>query len=197
VGRFENSETFGWHIWLEACKCGLRQAREVVYLGDGAPWIRTEHHRHFGRATFIIDWFHASEHIWQCGKILFGEETKVTERWVRKRLDWLWDGWTKKLIDDLKEQYNKRRGSKREAVKALLRYICTNEQQMRYDVFRAKGYKIGSGAVEGACKYVVGKRLKQSGMVWSREGSSAVLALRIEWLNGKWEQLWKNKPLAA
>jgi hypothetical protein len=197
IGCFENSETFGWHIWLEACKCGLRQAKEVVYLGDGAPWIRTEHHRHFGRAIFIIDWFHASEHIWQCGKILFGEGTKATERWVRKRLDWLWDGWTKKLIDDLKEQYNKRRGSKREAVKGLLRYICTNQEQMRYDVFRAKGYKIGSGAVEGACKYVVGKRLKQSGMIWSRQGSSAVLALRINWLNDKWEQLWQNKPLAA
>jgi hypothetical protein len=35
---------------------------------------------------------------------------------------------------------------------------------MRYDVFRANGYDIGSGAVEGVCKNVVGKRLKQSGM---------------------------------
>jgi len=31
---------------------------------------------------------------------------------------------------------------------------------MRYDVFRVKGYHIGSGSDEGACKYVVGKRLK-------------------------------------
>ncbi|MBN1795643.1 MAG: UPF0236 family protein, partial [Sedimentisphaerales bacterium] len=62
VGRFDNSETFGWHFWMEACRCGLRQAKEIVFLGDGAPWIRTEYYRHFGRATFIIDWYHASEH---------------------------------------------------------------------------------------------------------------------------------------
>jgi hypothetical protein len=197
VGMFDNSEVFGWHLWLEACGCGLRQAGEIVFLGDGAGWIRSEHRRHFGRATFIIDWYHASEHIWDCGKILFGEGTKATEQWVEKRRALLWDGWTKKLLDNLKEQCKKYRGAKRESLVTLIRYISTNEDQMRYDVFREKGYDIGSGAVEGACKHVVGKRLKQSGMIWSRAGSSATLAMRISWLNNKWEQLWQNKPLAA
>ena len=36
VGRFDSSETFGWHVWLEACKCGLREAKEIIYLGYGA-----------------------------------------------------------------------------------------------------------------------------------------------------------------
>jgi len=197
IGRFDTSQTFGWHVWLEACRCGLCEAKEVVYLGDGAAWIRTEHYRHFSRATFIIDWFHASEHIWDCGKKLFGEGTQQTEKWVKERLDLLWNGWTKKLIDDLKKQRKKYRGSKREALNTLIRYVSTNEEQMQYDVFRDKGYDIGSGAVEAACKHVVGKRLKQSGMIWSRAGSSATLALRVTWLNDRWEQLWQNKPLAA
>jgi hypothetical protein len=68
---------------------------------------------------------------------------------------------------------------------------------MRYDVFKSKGYDIGSGAVEAACKSVVGKRLKQSGMRWSRAGSSATWAPRVTWLNNRWEQLWQKKPLAA
>ncbi|MFH1615127.1 MAG: ISKra4 family transposase [Planctomycetota bacterium] len=197
VGRFDNSENFGWHVWLAACRYGFRRAQEVIYLGDGAPWIRTEHHRHFGRATFIIDWYHASEYVWDCGKKLFGEGAKATEKWVKRRLDWLWDGWTKKLLDDLKEQCKQYRSAKREAIDTLIRYISTNEDQMRYDVFRANGYDIGSGAVEGACKNVVGKRLKQSGMIWTRLGSSSVLALRLSWLNDEWEQLWQRKPLAA
>ena len=100
-------------------------------------------------------------------------------------------------MDDLKEQRKQYRCAKRQAVDTLIRYISTNEEQMRYDVFRAKGYDIGSGAVEGACKNVVGKRLKQSRMIWTRLGSSSVLALRVDWLNGEWEQLWKKKPLAA
>jgi hypothetical protein len=197
VGRFDNSETFGWYVWMEACRCGVRGAREVVFLGDGAPWIRNQHRKHFGRSTFIIDWYHASEHIWGCGKKLFGEGTKATEQWVKKRSDLLWDGWTKELLDDLKNQRKRHRAGKRQALDDLIRYISTNEEQMRYDVFRAKGYDIGSGAVEGACKNVVGKRLKQSGMIWSRAGSSATLALRITWLNKRWEQLWSQKPLAA
>ena len=197
AGRFNNSDVFGNYLWLEACRCGFREAEEVIYIGDGAAWIRSIHNEHFKRATFIIDWFHASEHIWGCGKILFGEGTKATEQWVHKCLDLLWDGFTRKLLNYLKKQRSRYRLTKREAIDSLYRYISTNEEQMRYDVFRSKGYDIGSGAVEGACKYVVGKRLKQSGMIWTRAGSSSVLALRISWLNGEWNKLWTTKPLAA
>lgn len=194
---FDNSQRFGWHLWLEACRCGLREAKEVVYLGDGAGWIRSEHNRHFRRATFIIDWFHACEHVWDCGKVLFGEGTDATRRWVEERLGLLWDGRTKVLLDDLVQQRKRHRGRKREAIEKLFGYIKANEEQMRYDVFRARGYDIGSGSAEGACKHVIGKRLKQSGMIWSRAGSSATLALRVIWLNDQWDGLWSQKPLAA
>ena len=197
VGRFDNSNTFGSYLWLEACRCGLKEAKELVYLGDGAGWVRTIHYQHFNRAVFIVDWYHASEHIWDCGKVLFGEGTDATKRWVEHRRALLWDGWTRRLLNDLKKQRKKYHGRKREAIDTLYRYISVNEEQMRYDVFRAAGYDIGSGAVEGACKHVVGKRLKQSGMIWTRAGSSATLALRIVWLNKEWKQLWSKKPLAA
>jgi len=197
IGRFEDSCKFGWHLWYQACLCGLREAQEVIYLGDGASWIRSEHDRHFSRSTFIIDWYHASEHVWDCGKALFGEGTDASRQWVEKRLTLLWDGHCRKLLNDLKSQLKKHRKSKRKALKSLIGYISKNEQEMRYDVFRARGYDIGSGAVEGACKNVVGKRLKQSGMKWSHQGSAAILALRTTWLNGQWQQLWEKKPMAA
>ena len=197
VSRFDGSEIFGWHLWMEAIRCGLREAKEVVFLGDGAGWIRNERRKHFGRSTFIIDWYHALEHIWDCGKVLFGEGSEATEKWVKKRESWLWDGQTRKLLNDLQKQRKQHRGRKRKELSKLHKYIHDNEQEMRYDVFRAEGYDIGSGAVEGACKHVVGKRLKQSGMIWSRAGSSATLALRITWLNKRWDELWLQKPLAA
>jgi len=197
VGRFDDSKIFGWHLWMEAIRCGLREAKEVVFLGDGAGWIRNERRKHFGRSTFIIDWYHALEHIWDCGKVLFGEGSEATEKWVKKRESWLWDGQTRKLLNDLQKQRKQHRGRKREELSKLHKYIQDNEQEMRYDVFRAEGYDIGSGVVEGACKHVVGKRLKQSGMIWSRAGSSATLALRITWLNKRWDELWLQKPLAA
>ena len=100
-------------------------------------------------------------------------------------------------MKDLQRPRKRHRGRKREAIEGLYCYIRTNRERMRYGVFRAKGYDIGSGAVEGACKYVVGKRLKQSGMIWTRQGSSTTLALRIIWLNEEWDQLWSQKPLVA
>lgn len=197
TGSFENSEVFGNHLWLNACRCGYREADEVVYIGDGAGWIRTIHDKHFKKATFIVDWFHASEHIWDCGKVLFGDGTDMTHEWVKHYESLLWNGCTRQLLNDLKKMYKKSRVRKREAIETLHRYISGNEEQMCYDVFRSKGYDIGSGAVEGACKHVVGKRLKQAGMIWIRAGSSAILALRITWLNKEWEELWSKKPLAA
>jgi hypothetical protein len=101
------------------------------------------------------------------------------------------------VLGELTQQRKGHRGRKRKALEDLRRYIQTNEDQMRYDLFRDKGYAIGSGMVEGACKHVVGDRLKRSGMIWSRVGSSAILALRICWLNKQWDQLWQQKPLAA
>lgn len=197
VGRFDNCQVFGEHLWLQACGCGFREVEDVVYIGDGAAWVRTIHDEHFSKAVFIVDWFHASEHIWDCGKVLFGEGTDETKRWVKRRQALLWDGYTRKLLNDLKKWRSKSGGIKRKAIETLHRYISVNEEQMRYDVFRAKGYDIGSGAVEGACKHVVGKRLKQAGMIWTRAGSSAMLALRISWLNKEWDKLWLKKPLAA
>ena len=197
VGGFDDSARFGWHLWLKACRCGSREAKEVVYLGDGAAWIRSIHRDHFNKATFIVDWYHAQQHIWDCSKVLFGEGTDAAKNWAEHRCGLLWDGWIRKLLKDLQRRRKKHRGRKLEAIKGLYRYIKTNEEQMRYDVFLSKGYHVGSGAVEGACKHVVGKRLKQSGMIWTRAGSSATLALRIIWLNKEWNRLWSQKPLAA
>lgn len=197
LGRFCDSQTFGWYLWLAACRWGLRGAKEVIYLGDGAPWIRSEQQQHFQRAVFIIDWYHASEHLWDCGKILFGEGTMLTQHWVQERLSLLWDGRTRGLLERLKTDRHGHRGKKRKTLNDLIRYVSTNEEQMRYDVFRDQDYDIGSGSVEGACKHVVGKRLKQSGMIWTRPGSSATLALRITWLNDEWDRFWRNHPMAA
>jgi hypothetical protein len=197
VGGFEYCGVFGQSLWWEACRHGLREADEVVYLGDGALWIRGLHDQHFRRATFIVDWYHAQKHIWDCAKILWGEGQDETTRWARRCCGWLWEGWTRKVLKELLQRAQHYRGRKRKVVEDLHHYIEVNEEQMRYDVFRAKGYAVGSGMVEGACHHVVGDRLKGSGMIWSRAGSSATLALRICWLNHEWDHFWQQKPLAA
>jgi hypothetical protein len=58
---------------------------------------------------------------------------------------------------------------------------------MKYDEYLAKGYPVGSGVVEGACRHVVKDRMEQSGMRWSVEGAGAMLHTRAIYLNGDWD----------
>jgi len=58
---------------------------------------------------------------------------------------------------------------------------------MRYDVCLSRGYPIGSGVVEGACRHVVKDRMEGMGMRWCIPGAQAMLHLRAIHLNGDWE----------
>ena len=58
---------------------------------------------------------------------------------------------------------------------------------MRYDVYLAAGYPIGSGVAEGACRHLVKDRMEQTGMRWTVAGAQAMLHLRATYLNGDWE----------
>jgi hypothetical protein len=62
--------------------------------------------------------------------------------------------------------------------------------RMRYARFRDLGLFVGSGAVEGGCKNVIGTRLKQSGMRWSLRGADAMTHLPCQDASGTWDQIW-------
>ena len=60
--------------------------------------------------------------------------------------------------------------------------------------YRSKGWLIGSGPVEAACKQVVGQRLEGTGMRWSEGGADAVCHLRALFRgeNGQWDAYWAS-----
>ena len=74
----------------------------------------------------------------------------------------------------------------------LLNYLRNNVGRMDYPSYLKKGWQIGSGPVESACKRVVGQRLKGAGMRWGEDGANAVCHLRALFLsdNGPWEAFW-------
>ena len=63
-----------------------------------------------------------------------------------------------------------RAATARECSQATVRYFTKQLPHMDYPTDRAKGWQIGSGPVESACKRVVGQRLKGAGMRWGEEG---------------------------
>jgi hypothetical protein len=58
---------------------------------------------------------------------------------------------------------------------------CTGKT--RYATARRRGFPIGSGVTEGACKSVVATRFKRSGQRWFESGASPCLHLRALYLN--------------
>ena len=196
LGRLQHSASFGEHLWYLACQWGLRQAAQVVVLGDGSPWIWNQARVHFSRARQILDWYHASEHIWSSANELYGEGKPAAAAWAKRMLKVLYEYGGRALLKRLlRSQRSRKRLSK--ALLELVGYVGANVERMEYPAYRAEGLDIGSGPVESACKRLVGGRLKGPGMRWTPAGAEAILALRVCWFNGQWRELWKSKPLAA
>jgi hypothetical protein len=68
---------------------------------------------------------------------------------------------------------------------------------MTYRTFRRKGYFIGSGAIEGACRHIVSQRAKLSGMRWLRSGAADVLTFRCLIKSNLFDDYCKAWPYAA
>ena len=196
LGRLQGAKSFGEHLWYLACECGLREATQVVVIGDGSAWIWNQARLHFGRGKQLLDWYHASQHVWSCANELYGEGKSAAAAWAKRMLRVLYDHGGRALLKRLvRSQRSRKRLSK--ALLELVGYVGSNVERMEYPAYRAEGLDIGSGPVESACKRLVGGRLKGPGMRWTVPGAEAILALRVCWFNGHWEQLWKSKPLAA
>jgi hypothetical protein len=196
TGGFSESEDFGKKLYLLAAKRGYEKAVEVIFLGDGAKWIWKMVGYHFPRAVQILDWYHAEERLWTISKLVYGEGTKKREEWVREQLGYLSQGDAEAVIISLLYLSS----SNREVVKKIeenITYFENNQDRMHYAEYKTKGYHIGSGTAESACKHVIGQRLKQSGMTWSIKGAEAILQLRILWKNNGWDRFWQTRKMAA
>lgn len=154
----------------------LAVLREVVVLGDGACWIWGLAAEHFGRRTEIVDWYHASEHLWALAKALHREGTPEAAAWAKRATDLLWEEGAGPLLGLLAET----EAATPEAAEALRLgrgYVAANAARMDYPTYRARGLPVGSGAVESAARHLVQVRLKRAGMRWGEAGAQAILAL--------------------
>lgn len=195
VGAIEPSEHFGSRIYAEAVHRGVREAAEVVVLGDGAPWIWTIADLHFYGATQIVDLYHALEHVSVVAKSVYVVLDKKANKWIEKRREQLKRGDIKALIRSLNRLHPEGKET-RLVLSREIEFFRKNRERMRYDEFRKRGLFIGSGVIEAGCKTVIGRRLKLSGMRWTVRGANAIIALRCCQLSRKWEAYWEARSVA-
>lgn len=176
-------EEFAPLFWATGCQAKVNLAEEVVFLGDGAKWIWKLVEHYYPKAIQIVDWFHAEERLEKVTKDTFSKGSERKECLENTRAA-LWDGDIELVIRacELLAQLSK------EAADAQT-YFYNNKKRMQYDKFREKGYMIGSGTIESACKQIVSHRLRCSGAQWKVEGARLTAKARAAWLskNNDWE----------
>jgi hypothetical protein len=89
-----------------------------------------------------------------------------------------------------------RGGAAHEALAGVARYFRNQVHRVDYPSYVAKGWAIGSGLIESACKTVVGQRMKGAGMRWGADGADAVCRLRAPFKSGDrhWDAYWSPTP---
>ena len=201
VSSFEVVGEFGKGVWNDAARYGAVEAKQVVVVSDAAEWINSLTQEHFPWAVQILDFWHATERLAGLARAHYGEGSDVGQRWLEEKKERLkLDGGCQAVCNAAKRL--KVRGKEaKEAQANVLQYFEKNRERMRYSEYLARGYHIGSGLAEGACKHVVKKRLRMPGWKWKKKNAQAILQLRVAIINGEYDQrcrkLFQRRRLCA
>ena len=132
--------------------------------------------------------YHAAQRVWTVAGLRYGEGSAAAATWAHEKLRQLKAGAVREVCRAL--QAVKLTDPQAQQTRAEnVRYLQTRQEQMSYDEYQAADLPLGSGAVEGTCKYLVTARCKQAWMRWTQAGLDAILALRCWVLNERLDVL--------
>ncbi len=179
-----NSESFSQQMEELIDNYGTLNHR-LVFLTDGAPWIRKWIEDAFPRAVSILDFYHAKEHLCEFAAAYFKQPAKK-DKWIKQQETLLLEGKVTQVISNIKSL----RKTPTQAAKKLMDYYSENQNRMDYKSYRKMGKGIiGSGAIESAHRTVIQKRMKLSGQRWTLKGAQHMLNLRIIQMNEQWSKI--------
>jgi hypothetical protein len=148
---------------LPACK-------DIIFISDGAEWIKQWLDRSYPNALQILDYYHAVEHLAQAVQGLL-----LPSDWLEKQRKLLLESQLEQVMENVKAL----KYLSVEKRDKLLNYYEKNRYRMDYKGYRDAGYCIGSGAIEAAHRTVIHQRMKRSGQRWSPTRAQQLLKLRV------------------
>ena len=163
--------------------------KQVVCVMDGDRALWKMLTRFVVGVVCILDIYHALERLWDAAYCFFPEGSAEAKAFVTERLERILEGKVGYVIGGLKQMNTKGHLSKRrrEQLLKVIVYLENNRKFMKYDEYLAKGYPIGSGVVEGACRHLVKDRMEGTGVRWRVVGAQSMLNLRAVFLNNDWD----------
>lgn len=188
---------------------GVDQARQLIFVADGAKWIWNRTGKLAERLgvpadRFVeeVDWYHAVETLWAIAKMPNGWSNAKRKKWVRKAKRLLFSGNISTLVDQI-EPLTKNRTIKAEdgRIKKAndhLDYFARNAARMQYKTFKSDHIPLGSGCVESAVRRVVNMRMKSNGTFWNEVNAEGMLLVRSYLKAGRFNDLlrWSMRTAA-
>jgi len=177
---------WGSRLHGEALRRGLGRGEQILVVGDGAVWIWNVKQDRWATAGEVLDFYHASEHVWELGRALLGPDQ--AQDWVESRLHKLRHGQEQEFLDQI-AQLRVPRGERGKIVREQKNYFANQSERMNYEAIAARGWPIGSGAAESECSGEQ-NRLKRRGQFWTHPGLGNLAALIGARENDHWDELW-------
>jgi len=169
--------------------------KHKVFIADGAKWIWNWVETFYGLSVQILDFYHAVEKLSAYATLAY-KDAGERRQWLDVQKQRLKSDEVEKVIEDLKNTTTKTTETNK-ALNDVIRYYENNIDRMKYGTFIAKGYLIGSGAIESAHRNVIQQRLKLSGQRWSIVGAQNIANLRAYKKSNRWETLIQEIKKAA
>ena len=183
-------EEFGRLVHAEALRRGMAQAQYVFLVSDGALWIWNIVEDRFVGALSELDFYHASQHLWAVAYDLY-PPPEAARAWVEPLLHQLRHGQEAEVLatlEKLPEQVRTFGGVVSELLEREIKYFDTHRDHIHYQDNQAKGFPIGSGAVESACSQFE-DRFQRTGQFWKSESLGRLQSLKVARQDGDWEEL--------
>jgi hypothetical protein len=201
VGPKEEFEKYLWNALVEQ---RVLEAKEIVWVADGAPWIWNLREQLLPTAERwnvieILDYYHCKQNLHKGAKALFGKDKQACGRWVRHQTRRLWNNDVEATVGELnveRHDLDKLDAEARKVLTNLWEYLGGKEpskrNRFRYGKWRSAGLIVSSGAIESVNHGVIQGRFKLPGMRFSLLGINALLRLRNAYFSGSWDALWEK-----
>ena len=181
---------FGRRVFAEALRRGLNQAEEVYIVSDGAVWIWDIAEDRFSEAIGVLDYYHASQHLWALGQEIREKESAV-RRWVLPKLKGLKEGNIDAVIRAIQHSLERcQTTEQKKIVERELNYFMEHRDHAEYTKIKEEGCPIGSGAVESGCSQLE-NRFKRTGQFWILPSERALMHLEMARRNHDWDEIWE------
>jgi hypothetical protein len=200
LATLQGQASLGEPLRRQAAQVGMDRADRWIALSDGGSGLEDWFRVNFGRIdAVILDFYHASEYLAELAKAWHGIGTEAAEDQHRRWAHRLKHEGGGAILEELRELALPKRSGLHEVWRTTVVYFENQVHRMDYPSYRARGWQIGSGPVEAACKTVIGQRLKGTGMRWGAAGADAISHLRALFLSerGQWAAYWTDRPQAA